>query len=46
MSKSMRFGIAAGAAKLMTPGTEACTRNEVERFFEQVAEPTDVGPSF
>jgi 6-phosphofructokinase 2 len=46
LSKSVRYGIAAGAAKLMTPGTEACTRNEVERLFELAAEPTDVGRSF
>jgi 6-phosphofructokinase 2 len=46
LSKSVRFGIAAGAAKLMTPGTEACTRNEVERLLELAPEPTDVGPAF
>ena len=42
LSKSVRFGIAAGAAMLMTPGTEPCTRADVERLFEVAAEPVDV----
>jgi 6-phosphofructokinase 2 len=46
LSKSVRFGIAAGAAKLTTPGTETCTCNEIERLFELAVEPTDVGPDF
>jgi 6-phosphofructokinase 2 len=42
-AKSVRFGIAAGAAMLMTPGTAVCNRADVERLFELVAEPTDLG---
>ncbi|MGZ4563933.1 MAG: 1-phosphofructokinase family hexose kinase [Mycobacterium sp.] len=43
LAKSVRFGIAAGSAKLMTPGTEVCERADVERLFDLVAEPSDVG---
>ncbi len=46
MPESVRYGIAAGAAKLTTPGTAACTHTEIERFFELVAEPTDVEPAY
>lgn len=42
LEKSVRFGIAAGAAKLRTPGTEACERADVERLFDLVAEPAEV----
>ncbi|HEY2502988.1 MAG TPA: 1-phosphofructokinase family hexose kinase [Mycobacterium sp.] len=44
LAKSVRLGIAAGAAMLTTPGTAACDRAHVERFFELVGEPSDVGP--
>lgn len=40
--KSVRFGIAAGAAMLTTPGTAACTRAEVEKLFALSAEPADI----
>lgn len=40
LAKSVRYGIAAGAAMLMTPGTAACNRDDVEHLFELVAEPT------
>jgi 6-phosphofructokinase 2 len=40
--KSVRLGIAAGAAMLMTPGTAACLRADVEMLFTQSAEPSDV----
>jgi 6-phosphofructokinase 2 len=40
--KSVRLGIAAGAAMLMTPGTAACGRADVEKLFAQSAEPCDV----
>jgi 6-phosphofructokinase 2 len=43
LSESVRFGIAAGAAMLMTPGTVPCTRADVERLFEVAAEPVGVG---
>jgi 6-phosphofructokinase 2 len=42
LTKSVGLGIAAGAAMLMTPGTAACERADVERLFELVAEPSDV----
>jgi 6-phosphofructokinase 2 len=40
--KSVRLGIAAGAAMLMTPGTAACSRADVEKLFALSAEPSDV----
>ena len=40
--KSVRLGIAAGAAMLMTPGTAACERADVEKLFELVAEPAEI----
>ena len=41
LAKSVRLGIAAGAAMLMTPGTAACTRADVDRLFALCAEPSD-----
>ncbi|MBO0880700.1 MAG: 1-phosphofructokinase family hexose kinase [Mycobacterium sp.] len=43
LAKSVRFGVGAGAAMLMTPGTAVCNRDDVERLFEIVAEPMDLG---
>jgi 6-phosphofructokinase 2 len=40
--KSVRFGIAAGAAMLMSPGTAPCTRADAERLFEVTDEPVEV----
>lgn len=40
--ESVRFGIAAATAKLLMPGTAACTRADVERFFEVVPEPLQI----
>jgi 6-phosphofructokinase 2 len=40
--KSVRLGIAAGAAMLTTPGTAACDRADVEKLFAQSAEPCEV----
>ncbi|OBI82212.1 1-phosphofructokinase family hexose kinase [Mycobacterium sp. 1245805.9] len=40
--KSVRLGIAAGAAMLLTPGTAACLRADVEKLFAQSAEPCDL----
>ena len=34
---SVLFGIAAGAAAVMTPGTELCRREDVERLYDQMA---------
>jgi 6-phosphofructokinase 2 len=42
IEKSVRFGIAAGAAMLMTPGTAACDRADVDRLFEIAPEPIEV----
>lgn len=33
---SMLFGIAAGSAAVMTPGTELCRREDAERLYEQM----------
>ncbi|OBI40266.1 phosphofructokinase [Mycobacterium kyorinense] len=42
LAKSVRYGIAAGAAMLMTPGTAVCNRGDVERIFDLVAAPADL----
>lgn len=42
MTKAVRLGIAAGAAKLLTPGTAPCTREDTERLFEQTENPVDI----
>lgn len=42
LSKSVRLGIAAGAAMLMTPGTASCARDDVERLFSRTPEPIDL----
>ncbi len=42
LDKAVRPRIAAGAAMLLTPGTAPCTREDVERFFEMVADPIDI----
>jgi 6-phosphofructokinase 2 len=39
LTKAVRFGIAAGAAMLLTPGTAPCTRADAERLFGQTLEP-------
>jgi 6-phosphofructokinase 2 len=46
LSKSVRYGIATGAAKLMAPGTAACARDDVERLFEMTAEPVDIASAY
>jgi 6-phosphofructokinase 2 len=43
LRRSVRFGIAAGAAMMLTPGTVPCTRADTERLFEIAEEPVDVG---
>jgi 6-phosphofructokinase 2 len=42
LTKSVRFGVAAGAAMLITPGTAVCSRFDVERLLQIVAEPKDL----
>ncbi len=34
--EAIRYGVAAGAAAVMTPGTELCCREDVERLYEQL----------
>jgi 6-phosphofructokinase 2 len=34
--EAVRFGVAAGAAAVMTPGTELCRQEDVERLYEQL----------
>lgn len=40
--KAVRLGIAAGAAMLMTPGTEVCDSAAVAGLFDQVADPVAI----
>jgi 6-phosphofructokinase 2 len=42
LSKSLRYGVAAGAAMLMTPGTQPCTRADAERLFEVAEQPVEI----
>lgn len=42
LTKAIRLGVAAGAAALMTPGTEPPTREATERLFTQTREPADL----
>jgi len=37
LSDAVRYGVAAGAAAVMTPGTELCRREDTERLFEQMS---------
>jgi 6-phosphofructokinase 2 len=34
--EAVRYGVAAGAATIMTPGTDLCYRGDVERLYEQM----------
>lgn len=38
LRNAVRFGIAAGSAAVMTPGTELCRREDAERLYEQIVE--------
>ena len=40
--EAARHGVATGAAAVMTPGTELCRREDVERLLEQVPQPVKV----
>ena len=44
LTESVRFGIAAGAAMLLTPGTAPCTREDTERLFGQTEKAVDIRP--
>jgi 6-phosphofructokinase 2 len=35
--EAVRFGVAAGAAAVMTPGTELCRREDTERLYERIS---------
>ena len=43
LTEAVRYGIAASAAKLSTPGTSCFTASEADRFLAQVAGPASVG---
>jgi len=36
LAQAVRFGVAAGSAAVMTPGTELCRRQDAERLYEQM----------
>ncbi len=36
--EALRFGVAAGASAVMTPGTELCRREDTERLYKQMVE--------
>jgi len=36
LRESVLFGVAAGTAAVMTPGTELCRREDAERLFENM----------
>ncbi len=36
LRESLLFGVAAGTAAVMTPGTELCRRNDTERLYSQI----------
>ena len=38
LKEAVRYGIAAGTAAVMTPGTELCRREDVERIYQRVVE--------
>ena len=43
LSKSVQFGVATGAAMLMTPGTApSAVREDAERIFDRAPEPEDI----
>jgi len=42
LRKSVRYGIAAGAAMLLTPGTQPCTRADAERLFEVAEQAVEI----
>ncbi|HPB69143.1 MAG TPA: PfkB family carbohydrate kinase, partial [Candidatus Omnitrophota bacterium] len=36
VSNAVRFGVAAGTAAVMTPGTELCRREDAERLYQEI----------
>jgi len=41
LKEAVRYGMAAGAATIMTPGTELCRREDVERLFKEMSATED-----
>jgi 6-phosphofructokinase 2 len=41
VAESVCFGMAAGAAASMRPGTELCSREDTERLFAQICRPVN-----
>jgi 6-phosphofructokinase 2 len=39
--RAVMYGIAAGAAAVMTPGTDLCTKSDTDRLFERIAAERD-----
>jgi 6-phosphofructokinase 2 len=37
LGEAVRFGVAAGTAAVMTPGTELCRREDTERLYQQIS---------
>jgi 6-phosphofructokinase 2 len=38
MREALQWGIAAGAAAVITPGTELCRREDVDRLYNEVVD--------
>ena len=38
LREAVRFGVAAGAAAVMTPGTELCRRDDAEQLYQRMIE--------
>lgn len=38
LSEAVRYGVAAGAAAVMSPGTELCSRDDTDRLYKQLIE--------
>jgi len=45
LTEAVRFGVAAGAAAVMTPGTELCHREDAERLYAGMATESETSPS-
>lgn len=41
LRESVLFGVAAGAAAVMTPGTELCRREDTERLYQEMISEAD-----
>jgi 6-phosphofructokinase 2 len=38
LDEAVRFGVAAGAAAVMTPGTELCRKVDTQRLYERTSQ--------